>query len=131
MRTIELEARQRAAAVVSRMLLICCRSMRKSYDRQGNIAAVFPEMLVILAIRINDNRHRPPISAKKIAKVTALPRANVQRWLSILIDQGVVVRSETGYIGDPNYLEVRVSAHYFERLIRAIRSAALMLEDFK
>ena len=72
MRTPELEARHHAAAMVGRMLLILSRSMLVGYSRGGNIAAVFPELLVVAAIRANDDRRKPPISINRISKLTGL-----------------------------------------------------------
>ena len=76
MRTPEFEARHRASAVVSRMMLVICRSMLEGYSRDRNIAAVFPEMLVIMVIRDNDDQGLPPISANRIAKLIGIAIRN-------------------------------------------------------
>jgi CRP-like cAMP-binding protein len=131
MRTPELAARHRASSVVSRMLLICCRSAHKGYNRNKNLAVVFPEMLVIMAIRSNDQRERMPLSANAIAKATGLPRANVQRWLPEMVAAGVIERRGRGYIGCDDYMQARLHAQYFRRIVRAIRAAARALEEFQ
>jgi predicted transcriptional regulator len=130
MRTPEMEARHQASAVVSRMMLICCRAMLVGYSRGKNIAAVFPEMLVVMAIRSNDDRSSRPISISGIARLTGLPRANVQRSLALLVQHRVVKRSGNGYIGDDSYLEARLHAPYFKRIVRAIRAASRELQGF-
>jgi hypothetical protein len=131
MRTPELEKRHRASAVVSKLMLICCHSMLEGYDKGGrNIAACHPEMMVIMAIRINDDRRCPPISANRIAKVIRLPRQNVDRWLATLIKHRVIKKSGNGYIGDDTYIGDRLRARYFLRMVRAIRAAARALEGF-
>ena len=131
MRSAELEARRRAAAIASRMFLACCRSFLVGYNRRKNIARVLPEMLLIMAIRENDVRGRPPISANKIAKKTGVPRANVRRGLTYLIKHGIIEVEGKGYVGVDSFLEERLRAPYFQHVIAAIRAAAHMLENYK
>ena len=131
MRTLELDARRHAAAVASKMLLICCSAMLDGYSRQKKIAAVLPEMLVIMAIRVNEDEGGPPISVSRIATSIGMPRANVRRSLAHLIKHGVIEQSGKGYIGADAYLEARLRAPYFLRLIAAIRDAARELDGFE
>lgn len=129
MRTPELEKRHHASAVIARMLLTCCRAMLQGYDRQKNIAAVLPELLVAMAIRINDDEGKPPISINAIAANTGLPRTDVRRWLVPLIRQGVIVKSGGGYIDNDAYMQERADAPYFKQIVAAIREAAEALQD--
>jgi hypothetical protein len=131
MRTPELQARHRASAVVCHMLLILSHSMLQGYSRNRNIAAVFPEMLVVAAIRVNDDQGRPPISINRIAKVVGLPRQNVRRAIAQLIKHGLVQKSGNGYIFCDSYVEARLRARYFRRMVAAIRAAAHELRNFK
>jgi len=129
LRTPEFEARHRASAVISRMMLIVCRSMLEGYSRDRNIAAAFPEMLITMAIRDNDDQGLPPISVSAIARQTGLPRASVQRWLARLTQHRVIKKSDEGCVGDDRFLEARLDAKYFERIVAAIRLAARQLGD--
>jgi hypothetical protein len=132
MRKPELEARHRASAVVSKMMLICCRSLMTGYTgRRKNIGKVFPEIMVAMAIRVNDDRRRKPISNNRIARVTGLPRANVQRCLKPLIEHGMIEKSGLGYVGSDGYLEARLRARYFKRVIATIDIAARELQHLK
>ena len=132
MRTPQLEARHHAAAIVSQMLLICFREMLGGYNRQGkNVAAILPEILTIMAIKVNDDLHQPPMSANEIAKAINLPRVNVQRGIAELIAQGVIEKRERGYVATDDYMMPRMDAPYFQRIVSAIRSAARELESFR
>lgn len=114
------------------MLLICFREMLGGYNRQGkNIAAILPEILTIMAIKVNDDLHQPPMSANEIAKAINLPRVNVQRGIAELIAQGVIEKRERGYVATDDYMMPRMDAPYFKRIVSAIRSAARELESFR
>lgn len=130
MRTRELEARHQASAVVSGMMLTCCLSMLEGY-RQKNLGSSWPEMLVTMAVQANDAEGKPPISGIKIAKLLKTSRQNVSNWLKPLVRHGVVKRSgQWGYVGDDAFLQDRVDAPYFKRIVAAIRAAAEDLRDF-
>ena len=130
MRTPELEARHHAAAMVGRMLLILSRSMLVGYSRGSNIAAVFPELLVVAAIRANDDRRKPPISINRISKLTGLPRANIRRAIAQLIKHGVIEKSGGGHIGVDGYMQPHTGACYFKHMVAAIRATARELDSY-
>jgi hypothetical protein len=123
----ELEMRRRASVVVSKMMLICVKAMIEGYVRHDNIGAIFPEILVAMAIRVNDDRHAKPMSIMRITKVTGMPRANVQRFLKPLVRNQVVAKCGGGYVGHDAFLQARVNARYFLHMIAAIRAAAKAL----
>src|SRR5262245_17261206 len=115
MRSAKLTRRLRAATVVSKMELIIYRAMLIGYDRHDkNLAGLLPEIAVVMIIRINDDRGRPPISASKISKKLRMPRENVRRWLRQLEKHGVITKSgRWGYVGNDDYVEARLHAAYF------------------
>ena len=132
MRTPEMEERHHASAVVSRMLLICCRGMLRGYSGRGkNIAAVFPDLLTVMAIRVNDDRRLRPITPTKIAKASGLPRETVRRALLHLCKHGVIVKVGSGYIGNDAYMQARKDADYYRYIIRAIIVAGHQLSKLK
>ena len=131
MRSAELEARHNAAAVVSKLMLICCRAFPQGYNRENkNFAALMPELLVAMVIRVNDGKRGPPLSANRISKRIGMPRANVRRWLDQLVKQGIITKSDGGYVGNDDYLRARQDALYFKRIVRAIRAAAKALDSY-
>jgi DNA-binding MarR family transcriptional regulator len=134
MRTPELEARHRASTVVCQMLLICSHSMLEAYNRSSknkNVAILFPDILTVAAIRVAEGHRRPPISINRIAKETGLSRRTVGRSVAQLIKRGVIEKSGRGYIGREAYLQARLNARYFKRIVVAIKAAAHELRDFK
>jgi DNA-binding transcriptional ArsR family regulator len=132
MRSPELEARHTASADVSQLFIVVCLLLTKGYNRDGdNLATLGPEIFCSMVVRLNDHRRRPSLSVNQIAKITGLPRANVQRWMRTLEKQGVVRKSGKGYIGNDAWLEARRDAPYFKRIVRAIIAAARRLEKFK
>jgi predicted transcriptional regulator len=125
------EERRRASVTVSKMLLILSRLMVIGYVRPLNIAAIYPEILVLMAIRVNDARHRKPMTAHRISKVTGMPRENVRRFLKILIKHEAVIRSGIGYVGHDGFLQKRVGARYFKHMVSAIHAASRALKDYR
>jgi hypothetical protein len=134
MQTPELKTRHEASAILAQMLLIITRSLLEGYNRNKNVAAVWPEMMVLMAILLNDARHckQVPISANRIAKGTGLPRQSVDRWLVQLIKHHVVKQGikTKGYVTDDSFLQARLNARYFKRIVRAIHAAANLLKDY-
>lgn len=131
MRTPDLEERHHASAVVAKMALILCRLMLRGYTRKNkNIGSILPELLVVCAIKINDDRNRPPLSANSIAKRVGMPRANVRRALDQLVKAGVTKRVPGGYVNDDDYLRARKDAAYFKRIVLVICAAASELKDY-
>jgi predicted transcriptional regulator len=127
----EFAARRRASTTVSKMMLICCRNLVRAY-RPGNIATVFPELLVSMAVRVNDQRRgNKPISIIAIARITGMPRANVQRFLKHLVRHGVVEKRDGGYVSCDDYLRQRLGARYFVHIIRAIRATEKDLRGYQ
>jgi DNA-binding MarR family transcriptional regulator len=130
MRTEKLEARSRASATVARMFLECLQAMMGDFEHT-NVSAVLPELLIAMVIRLNDERGRPAISLSQITRETGISRRTVQRHVDRLVKRGVVIRKDDGVSGNDAYLETRIDAEYFRRIVRAIRTAARLLEDFK
>lgn len=131
MRTKDFEVRRRASVIVSKLFLICSRALTDMPDRRTtNIATIYPEVLVMMAIRVNDDRRGKPMSINRIAKVTGIPRANVQRFLKVLVAQGAIDKTDGGYISNANYLGSRVNSRYFQMVVLAIRAAAKALDEF-
>lgn len=127
----ELEARLRASTVVCQMMLICFRLMIQGYNRDGkNLAAIFPEILTIIVIRVCEGHHRSPVSINRLAKLTGLPRRTVGRALVQLMKHGVVVKSGDGYATNEAYVQARINAVYFKRMVAAIKAACHELRDF-
>ena len=133
MRTPEMEARHHASAVVAQLVLIICRGMLRGYSGRGkNIAAVFPDLLTVMAIRVNDDRRMRPTTPTKIAKATGLPRETVRRALLHLCKHGVIVKiGASGYIGNDAYMQARKDADYYRHIVNAIIAAARELSKLK
>jgi DNA-binding transcriptional regulator YhcF (GntR family) len=133
MRTPELEARYRASTVVCQMLLICNHSILDAYNRDGskNIAVVYPEILTAIAIRVAEGHRRPPISISRLAKMTGLSRRTVARAIAHLVGHGVIEKSGNGYIGSESWMQARLNAPYFKRMVKAIKAAAHELRDYE
>jgi hypothetical protein len=132
MQTPEFKARQEASAIVSQMLLLIVRLLLEGYDRNGeHIGAVWPELMIGMTIRLNDDRGHAPISQLGIVRATGMPRGSVQRWLDILVEQHVVKKSGPGYICDARHLQERLNSRHFKRIVRAIRAAARLLKDYE
>ena len=116
--------RHSKAAAISRMFLTCCRAMATAYPHQKNVGQLLPDLLVIMAIRVNDERKRKPITQSQIARVTGLPRSNVRRILPVLLDVGVIDESGEGYTGNVNFLTKRIKARYFQAVLKAVQRCA-------
>src|ERR1700739_2277320 len=130
MRTPELEARHRASAIVSRMFRTILRAPMGNFAA-SSISAVLPELLVAMAIRLNDGEGKPPTSLSEIARMTGIPRPTVQRLFQRLIERGVVLGTDGGIAGNDQYLLERIDAEYFKDAVIAIREAAKELENYK
>ena len=103
-----LAKRHKQSAIVGRLTVACFVAMRSGYARK-HLGAVFEELLVALAIRINDDLGMPPLTASDIAKHLGVPRSNVRRCLDVLIGEGVVRKNgERGYRGELDWLAARI-----------------------
>ena len=128
-----MEARHRASTVVCQMLLICNHAMLEAYNRDGsrNISVVYPEILTAIAIRVAEGHRRAPISISRLAKTTGLSRRTVARAIAHLVKHGVIEKSGDGYIGSESWLQARLRARYFKRMVKAIKAAAQELRDYE
>ncbi|WP_312015620.1 helix-turn-helix domain-containing protein [Bradyrhizobium liaoningense] len=123
-KTDALAKRHKQSAIISRLTVTCFMAMRSGYARK-HLGAVFEEILVALATRINDDFGAPPISASDISRHLGLPRSNVRRCLEVLIDEGVIRKEgEHGYRGELDWLAARIDAEYFLKIRDAIVAAA-------
>ncbi|MBR0753472.1 helix-turn-helix domain-containing protein [Bradyrhizobium jicamae] len=120
--------RHSKAAAISRMFLTLSRIMSRTYPHQKNVGQLLPEILIIMACRVNDERKRPPASFSQIARITGMPRTNVRRLMPSLIAAGVLEKSGSGYIGSPAYIRSRINARYFRRVLIAVQRCARELE---
>lgn len=120
--------RHSKAAAISRMFLTLSRIFANTYPHNKNVGHLLPEILVIMAIRINDERKRKPISQAQIARVTDIPRSNVRRIMPSLVKVGVIDRQDGGYVGNVAFLRKRIKAHYFQRVLAVVRRCARELE---
>jgi hypothetical protein len=119
-----LAKRHKQSAIVGRLTVACFVAMRSGYARK-HLGAVFEELLVALAIRINDDLGMPALTASDIAKHLGVPRSNVRRCLDVLIGEGVVRKNgERGYRGELDWLAARIDAEYFLKIRDAIITAA-------
>lgn len=129
MRTPELEKRHRASAKFSQMMLIVLKCLHEASSRKRNISAAMPAIHILLVIQLNDYRHRPPISQNKLHKKTGLHNKTVHLWLIRLIEFGAVEEKDGGYVGSDAFLEARLDAKYFQRIVRVICAAGRLLKD--
>ena len=119
-----LAKRHKQSAIIARLTVACFVAMRSGYPRK-HIGAVFEELLVALAIRINDDLGMPPPTASDIAKHLGLPRSNVRRCLDALISEGVIRKeADGGYRGELDWLASRIDAEYFLKIRDAVITAA-------
>jgi DNA-binding transcriptional ArsR family regulator len=119
-----LAKRHKQSAIIARLTVACFVAMRSGYPRK-HIGAVFEELLVALAIRINDDLGMPPLTASDIAKHLGLPRSNVRRCLDALISEGVIRKeADGGYRGELDWLASRIDAEYFLKIRDAVITAA-------
>ena len=118
------------ATIMARMLLVFFRVAHDIYNRQRNPGVVFPEWLVAMAIRVNDDRGRKPSSLSQIARTTGLPRNTVRRCVGQLIEHGVVKRVGTSYTRDPHYA-ARLKQRDVDRLARIVMFTADVLKRVK
>lgn len=130
MRSPELEARFRASAAVARMTLTIFRGMSSDFGHR-NIAASVPDLLLAMAIRLNDFEGLPPLSISELHRITGIPRQTVRRKIDRLVRRGAVVRTDGGITGTDSYLQDRLKADYFMEIVAAIRAAAEELEAFR
>lgn len=121
-----LDQRRRASVIVSKLMLICSAALVEGYVRKDDhIAGLYPEILVAMAIRVNDSKRGcKPMSILAIAKATRMPRTNVRRFLVLLVENQVVAKSGNGYVGHDGFLRDRINARYFKRMKFAICAAA-------
>ena len=129
MRSPAMAARHRASASVARMMLVCFRAMTGDFAAK-NIAAMMPELLIAMVVRVNDESGLMPISISSIARLTGIPRRSVTRRIERLIQRGVVLQKDGGITGNDGYLKARIDAAYFRMVVEAIRNAARELENF-
>jgi IclR helix-turn-helix domain len=119
-----LAKRHKQSAIIARLTVACFVAMRSGYPRK-HIGAVFEELLVALAIRINDDLGMPPPTASDIAKHLGLPRSIVRRCLDALISEGVIRKeADGGYRGELDWLASRIDAEYFLKIRDAVITAA-------
>jgi hypothetical protein len=119
-----LAKRHKQSAIIARLTVACFVAMRSGYPRK-HIGAVFEELLVALAIRINDDLGMPLLTASDIAKHLGLPRSNVRRCLDALISEGVIRKeADGGYRGELDWLASRIDAEYFLKIRDAVITAA-------
>jgi hypothetical protein len=116
------ERRRQQSAIVGRLMVAGFVAMRSGYPRK-NIGAVFEELLVSMAIRINDDAGGNPTTVADLAKLLGLPDSNVRRYTKALIEEGVIRKVDRGFQGDMDYLAARVDADYFKALTDAIIKA--------
>ena len=116
--------RHKQSAIIARLTVACFMALRSGYARK-HLGAVFEEVLVGLAIRINDDLGARPLTASDISRILGLPRSNVRRCLDALAGEGVLRReAEGGYRGQLDWLASRIDAEYFLKIRDAIVIAA-------
>ena len=118
-----LARRHRQAAILSRMMLAVIGSLHSAYRRK-NVGAVFPELMISMVIRINDDEGKPPLHINTLAKLVKMPRSNVRRALEYLIVVGLVKKQNDGYVGDLDFLKARLNPPYWLDALAAIETAA-------
>jgi len=120
-----LAKRHKQSAIIGRLTVACFVALRSGYARK-HLGAVFEELLVGLAIRINDDLGARPLTASDISKILGLPRSNVRRCLDALVGEGVLRKEAErgGYRGELDWLASRIDAEYFLRIRDAIVIAA-------
>ena len=119
-----LAKRHKQSAIIGRLTVACFVALRSGYARK-HLGAVFEELLVGLAIRINDDLGARPLTASDISRHLGLPRSNVRRCLDVLVGEGVLRKeAEGGYRGQLDWLASRIDAEYFLRIRDAIVIAA-------
>jgi hypothetical protein len=120
----KLEKRHRQSAVVSTMFLTVSAAMRKAYRRKKNLGALFEEMLVVMAIRKNDDGLGNPLTIACLAKILNMPRSNVKRAAEALVGEGLIRKEGAAFVGDLEYLAANQEAEYFKVAVSAILEAA-------
>jgi hypothetical protein len=119
-----LARRHRQSAIVSEMMLAVIKEFRRIYRRKPNFNSSFEEILVAMVIRQNDARGGEPLTVSGIAQNLSIPRSNAKRATEALIDEGVILKEGTGFVGDLDYLTARIDADYFKSIMAAIIKAA-------
>lgn len=125
----DFKTRHRAAAVVSKMMLLVTDEMLVGLGGKMNLVGEFPEIWVLMVIRRNDDRGNKPIMQKDIATALRTSHQNVGRWLKRLKARGAVEKRRGGWVGADGFLADRINAKYFDRIMRLICTAARELEQ--
>jgi DNA-binding transcriptional ArsR family regulator len=115
--------RHHQAAILSRMMVTIIAALHSTYRRK-NVGAVFSELMVAFAIRINDDDGKPPLQINTIAKIVKMPRSNVRRALEVLVEVGMAKKQDDGYVGDLEFLKARLNPPYWQEALEAIDTAA-------
>jgi hypothetical protein len=124
-RRTPLQQRARQSAIVSRTILVIFKELRQAYrPHEKNIGRLFQQLLVAMAIRLQDERHRSPTSISALSRIACLPRSNVARAVKALSHAHVIKKQGNGYIGDGSFLLSRLEARYFKRILGAIIGGA-------
>ena len=70
-----------------------------------------------------------PVSMRRVADVTGIPRETVRRHVQVLKERGLVDQHPDGGVFAPNSLRIRVSAGLMEKSLQSILTAVNILID--
>lgn len=119
-----LERRHQQAVIIARMMLDILAQARRDYRPKKQISTVFPDLLTLMAVRDNDGNGGTPLTVSAISKRIALPRSTTDRAVANLIKHGLIEKHRAGYRGRMAYVEARMNAEFFSRMVDAVSSAA-------
>lgn len=121
------EFRMQQAAIISRLMLFLLHTAKRSYRSGENVGAVIAEIMVGMAILVDQQDERGPADINRIMRATGLPRNTIRRALKSVIEHGGVVKVDGDGINGTNryatnvdFIEQRVDASFWRRYNRGI-----------
>jgi hypothetical protein len=122
-RSPALDRRARRSAIVARLTLTIFREMTRDFGH-NDLAECVPDLLISMAIRVNDEDGHAPIALKQLERFTGISRRTVGRRINSLAKRGAFIFEEdVGVYGNDAYLEARMEADFFINIMLAIAEA--------
>jgi hypothetical protein len=124
------ERRLRQSLIFARMLLMIAKAISRDYHRDGNhIGVLFGEVLIGTAVYVR-TYHRParPVTLMAIERMTGIPRTTVRRHATVMVRDGILTRSNDGYLFNLDYMTRKQNPSAMRHAINAVIRAARELE---
>jgi hypothetical protein len=115
--------------ILGRVFLAYCRSITRDYHPENRkIDAVLGEAIVGIVVLVKTYRRPAPVSDRAVEKLTGIPRSNVRRYASQMVEQGILTKHRGGFMFNPDYIPKRQDRRALKYVRDAVLRAARELE---